>query len=178
MVRRTSARRYAQAIFEIALEKKELRRWHSDLETIREVLKDEQLSALLPNPKLRFTEKMRLLEELLPGLNSQTRNFLALLVTKNNVEVFHNIAAEYDKLLDAHYGVGHIEVTTAVSLEQDEQQQLQEHLGALTGRKIVLTNKVDPAIIGGMVARVEDKLIDGSIRTKLQELKESIATRG
>lgn len=178
MVRRASARRHAQAVFEIALERKELEKWRSDLETIGEVLKEGQVFSLLQNPKLSFKKKMHLLEDLLPGIDSLTGNFLALLVAKNRLEIFAAIAVEYNRLLNAYYGVEHAEVTTAVPLDKAEQQQLQGRLSALVGKRLVLTNKVDPNLIGGMLARVGDKLIDGSLRTRLQRLKESLVTGG
>lgn len=178
MGRTASARRHAQAVFEIALEQKELERWRSDLEASGEVLKNEQLLTLLQNPKIRLSEKTHLLEELLPGISPWSRNLLNLLVAKNRLGIFSDIVAEYNRLLDAHYGVEHAEVVTAMPLEQTEQQRLQERFSALTGKKVLLTSNVDPNIIGGMIARIGDKLIDGSVHTTLQKLKVSLRQGG
>jgi F-type H+-transporting ATPase subunit delta len=81
---------------------------------------------------------------------------------------------EYGRLVDEHRGIAHAEVATAVPLEPEEKDKLVRRLGDLVGREIVLTTRVDPAIIGGLVARVGDKLIDGSTKSRLLALRESL----
>jgi F-type H+-transporting ATPase subunit delta len=86
------------------------------------------------------------------------------------------ISDEYQRLLSHHQGLETAEVTTAVPLSDDEKQNLAESLGKVTGKKVVLKAAVDPAIIGGVTARINDQLLDGSTRRRLQDLKKEIAS--
>jgi F-type H+-transporting ATPase subunit delta len=84
------------------------------------------------------------------------------------------IADEYRKLLDSHRGIEQAEVTTAVPLDEGEIKKLEEDLGALVGKNVVIRPEVDPALMGGITARVGGKLIDGSTRSRLERLKKQI----
>jgi F-type H+-transporting ATPase subunit delta len=81
---------------------------------------------------------------------------------------------EYGWLVDEHRGIAHAEVATAVPIELKEKDKLIRYLGDLVGLKIALTDRVDPSIIGGLVARVGDKIIDGSTRSRLHALRASL----
>jgi F-type H+-transporting ATPase subunit delta len=174
MARPASVKRYAQAIFEIALERKELEKWRADLGILAQILADPQLVALLENPKLSPQEKRNLLDELLTGVNPLVKNLAYLLVSRNHLRMMADLAAEYERLVDAYHGIEHAEVITAIPLDPEEKKELEQRLSGLRGKKIVLTNKLDPDLLGGLVVRVGDKLIDGSVRTRLQKLKESL----
>ena len=116
MARIVSARRHAQAVFEIALEKKELEKWRADLEDIADFLKDSQLVALLENPKVHFSDKTRVLQEILTGISPLAMNLVGFLVAKNRLRIFADLVAEYNHLMDAYHGREHAEVTTAIPL--------------------------------------------------------------
>jgi F-type H+-transporting ATPase subunit delta len=77
-------------------------------------------------------------------------------------------------MADAHLGLEHAKVITAIPLDEGDKKKLSERLAAITGKKIVLTTEVDPAIVGGFVARVGDKLIDGSTKAKLEALRRQL----
>jgi F-type H+-transporting ATPase subunit delta len=86
------------------------------------------------------------------------------------------IADEYQRLLDSYHGIERAEVTTAVALDDKEKQRLEEQLGVVVGKKVVLEPKVDSSLIGGIVARVGGKLLDGSTHSKLMALKNALAS--
>ncbi len=86
----------------------------------------------------------------------------------------YDIAGEYQRLLDGYYGIEPAEVITAVPLDDKDIQKLTENLSALVGKKIVLKSEVDPGVIGGIVARVGGKLLDGSTRSKLAALRREL----
>ncbi|MFC1942214.1 ATP synthase F1 subunit delta [Chloroflexota bacterium] len=178
MAKKDYARRYAQAVFEIALEKKELERWQSDLRMIAEVVGDTELLAVLENPKLKFDDKTRLLSELLGEVNPLASNLLHLLIARDSISMIGGIAGEYQRLLDNFNGIEPAEVITAVPLDDKEIQKLKENLSALVGKDVVLKAEVDPNIIGGIVARVGGKLLDGSTRSKLLALKKELVGIG
>lgn len=175
MAKRASARRYAQAVFQIALEKQELDRWLADLVKIGHLGEDATLSVVMGNPKVRFDDKVRLLTAQLTGLNPMALNLLRILVAKNRFDLVGEIAAEFQRLLDTHRGIEPAEIVTAVPLDEGDRQRLVQRLEAVVGKKVTLTTSVDPSLLGGVVARVGGKLLDGSTRTRLEALKEAMS---
>jgi len=174
MARKTYARRYAQAVFEIALEKKELERWQSDLQKIVSTVGDDTFLAAMESPKIKFDDKTRLLSERLGDVNPLVLNLARLLITRAGIGMISDIADEYQRLLDGYHGIEPAEVITAVPLDDKDIQKLTENLSALVGKKIVLKSEVDPGVIGGIVARVGGKLLDGSTRSKLAALRREL----
>lgn len=176
MAGRVHARRYARAVFEIALENKDLDRWQTDLTKVSALGQYAAFIALMENPKIGFGEKQKLLDKVLGDINPLVRNLVYLLVSRSAVSLVGDIAGEYQRLLNEYRGIEHAEVVTAVPLGDKDKKSLEEHLGAVVGKKIVLTASVDPDLIGGMVARVGGKLLDGSIRSQLAALKSELAS--
>lgn len=169
-----AAKRHAQAAFEIALERGELEVWRGDLERLSEAMEEPLLFTFLENPRIHFEEKVKILRQGLEGLNPMVMNLALLLVARGRLGLLADIVIEYGRLVDEHRGIAHAEVTTAVPIEPKEEEKLVHRLSDLVGREIVLTTKVTPAIIGGLVARVGDKLIDGSTKSRLLALRESL----
>jgi F-type H+-transporting ATPase subunit delta len=176
MARRSYARRYAQAVFDIARERNELDRWQSDLEKIATLADDAELIALLENPKVRFEDKAKILAKGLGDINPLALNLVYLLVTRGRFGMVADIADEYQRLLYSYRGMEQAEVTTAVELDADERRKLEERLEAVVGKKVVLKSSVDPSVLGGIVARIGGKLLDGSTRSRLMALKKALAS--
>lgn len=174
MPRGASARRHAQAVFQIALESDQVERWRQDLRSLAQSLADRELLALLESPKLRFEEKTRVLGEVLTGVNPLALNLAYLLVSRGRLGIVADLVAEYERFADAHQGLEHAEVTAAIPLDEQDRERLAQRLSSLAGLKVVVSTRVDPAIIGGMVARIGDRLIDGSTRSRLDSLKRSL----
>ena len=177
MPRKFNARRYARAVFEIALEEKGLERWQSDLQKLVGAVGDAEFLAVLESPRIKFEEKSRLLSQL-AGIGPLALNLVRLLVTRGGVNILPAIAAEYRRLLDEYHGIQNAAVVTAVSLDKKDKEKLAAELGVMVGKKIQLESAVDPAIIGGIVARVGGRLLDGSTRSKLTALKKELASGG
>jgi F-type H+-transporting ATPase subunit delta len=174
MVRVTSGKRYAQAAFKLALEKGELDSWQASLRKIAEITIDKKLMDLLENPKLPFEAKKALLAELLGKINHLALNLAYLLAHKDRLGIAGDISQQYDRLLDAHYGVEHIEVITALPLDDEAKEKISNQFGKIIGRKVIIDAQVDPYIVGGIKARIGDTLIDGSVKSKLGALKKSL----
>ena len=174
MARKACARRYAQAVFELALAKKESERWQSDLPKIVGAVGDAAFLAALESPKLKLDDKTRLLSARLGGINPLALNLVRLLITRASIGMIGDIAGEYQRLLDSYHGIEPAEVITAVPLDDKDIQKLTESLGALVGKKVVLKSEVDSSVIGGIVARVGGKLLDGSTRSKLAALRREL----
>ncbi|MDP6646968.1 MAG: F0F1 ATP synthase subunit delta [Dehalococcoidales bacterium] len=174
MARRAYARRYARAAFQVALERQELDRWQSDLNKVVGLGKDDDLVALLENPKLRFSDKAGLLDERLGEINPFALNLVYLLVTRDKFNLVGEINEEYQRLLDSHHGVEPAVVVTAVLLDDETKSRLAKRLEVIVGKKVVVQHEVDPNVLGGVVARVGGKLLDGSTRSRLVALKEEL----
>jgi F-type H+-transporting ATPase subunit delta len=176
VARRSYARRYSQAVFKIALERNELDRWQSDLGKIASLGEDAPFIALLENPKVHFEDKARLLSEWLGDINPLALNLVYLLVTRGRLSMVGDVADEYQRLLDSYRGIERAEVTTAITLDDKDRRRLEEYLGTAVSKKVVLEPKIDSSVIGGIVARVGGKLLDGSTRSKLIALKKVLAS--
>ncbi|MDY6908255.1 MAG: ATP synthase F1 subunit delta [Chloroflexota bacterium] len=174
MARAASARRYARAAFEIARERDGLEQWRQDLDDMAAALEEPVLLAYLESPKVPFADKEAILRRRLEGADPLVLNLAFLLTMKGRLGIAGDIAATYRRLVDEHRGIAHVEVTTAVSLDDEERAKVIGRLGGITGQEVVLSERVDPTIIGGLVARVGDRLIDGSTRSRLAALKESL----
>lgn len=174
MARRAYARRYAQAVFEIALERQELDKWHSDLTKIAGLGDNAELVTLLENPKLRFRDKTKLLAECLGKVNPFALNLAYLLVSRDKFKLVSEIKDEYQRLLNSHRGIEPAVVTTAVPLDDETKWGVVKHLEAIVGKKVAVQHEIDPNILGGVVARVGDKLLDSSTHNRLMALKEEL----
>ena len=178
MARRVYTRRYAQAVFNIALETNQLDSWQSDLRKIASLGEDATFIALLESPKFHFDTKARLLSERLGDVNPLALNLVYLLMTRGRLSMIGDIADEYQRLLDNYRGIEQAEVTTAIPLDDEDKQKLVEHLGAVVGKKVILKPEVDSNLIGGIIARIGDKLLDGSTRSKLAALRDELVEGG
>ena len=174
MARKVYTRRYTQAVFEIALETKELDRWQSDLRRIASLGGDDALIAFLESPKIQFADKARLLSEQLNGINPLALNLVYLLAARGRLRSIGDIAEDYQRLLYSYRGIETAEVITAIALAEEDKQRLVEHLGTIVGKKVALKTEVEPRLIGGIITRIGGKLLDGSTRSKLEAVKKEL----
>jgi F-type H+-transporting ATPase subunit delta len=169
-----AAKRHAQAAFQIAVERDELQEWRDGLGRLFEAVKEPDLFALLQSPRIHFDDKEKILRQVLDGLNPLVMNLALLLISHGRLGLLPGITEEYGRLVDEHQGLAHAKVAAAVPLEPADKKSLVGRIGELIGREIVLSDTVDPSIIGGLTIRVGDKLIDGSTKSKFHALRESL----
>jgi len=170
-----AAKRYAQAAFDIARERDELDRWVEDLRAIVDLAAQPGVTEVLASSRVPFDVKEHLLQSGLANIGPLALNLARLLVQKGRIAQAEQVLEEYQRLLDEHRGRAQALVLTAVPLSEDEEKAVAHRLRELTGKEIVLEGRVDPEILGGLVARVGDRLIDGSTRTRLLELRRQLA---
>lgn len=174
-----SARRYAEAVFGIADETGTLDAWSRDLRTIASFATESDVAGLLASNRVPRDEKLRLLRA---GLEQQVEplawNFVRLLLERGKLGITREVQRAYQDRADERRGVAHATVTTAVPLSDEERADIARRLSSLTGKQVDVTPVVDDRIIGGLVARIGDQLIDASTRTKLTALKRRIASAG
>ncbi len=173
-----SARRYAQAVFEIASESGELERWLDDLTQLADSITNEEFRQTLSAPRISMSQKEALIRESLgSSVGALALNLMALLASRGLVDMLPGIADRFQEMLDAHQGVERAEVVSAVSLSVDQQRYVTQMLNDLSGKDVRLTSRVDADILGGLVIRVGDKVMDGSARARLQNMRRELAQR-
>ena len=178
MARRFNAGRYAQAAFEIASQRDELDAWHKDLKLVARLAAEAKVLAFMEDPKIRLETKVRLLKEHLGGVNPLVLNLTYLLIAGNRLDMMGEVTAGFERRLMEKRGVERAEVATAVPLSEDDKARLVKRLSDIVGKKIVLKARVEPGLISGMVARIGDKLIDGSTASGLAALKRQLSEGG
>lgn len=171
MIREIAARRYAEAAFQIARDEGAEERWSDDLVLMAALFSDPQAQAVMQEASIPLQGKLELVERTMQSADPLVLNLARLLVTRGRTALAPQIAEAYRELIDAERGIAHATVTTAVPLSDADRATVEARLGEITGKKVVVDTEVDEAIIGGLVARVGDKLIDGSTRSRLAALK-------
>ena len=171
MAKTSSAKRYAQAAFQLAVEEGDPGTWAEELYSMLDILRSSELQIFLEHAKVPMSKKLEIVNDALPKSQNQLRHFVGLLVSKGLIETFSEICHEYSVLLNKHLGRQPVEVTSAIPLTQEETDRIKTFLRSLTQKDAILTVKVDPDILGGLIIRVGDQLIDGSTSTRLADLK-------
>ncbi len=169
-----SGRRFAQAAYSIAKDQGQLDRWLQDLRALDRIVGTPEVLRVLENPRVRFDDKAKLLETALPGASPLVLNLAKLLVLKGRLAVMPDLVEEFETLYDAQRGVARAEVVTAVPLSDADKDRVAQQLSKVIGKTVKLNARVDPSILGGMVARIGDELIDGSAATRLQQLRQTL----
>ena len=173
------ARRYAKALFALAKKagKKAPAEYGKDLEAFAAVLEaSPDLLRVFANPVIAAEDKKAVLAGVVDklGLKPNVVNFLSLLADKERLPVILEVAAYYRSLLDESEGVLRGQLVTAYALAEPRQDQIKTKLEKQSGKKLVLSFAVDPAILGGVLLKVGDKVLDASLRAQLEILKEQI----
>ena len=174
------AKRYAKAIFTIGQEQGNYDEYHEVLQGLANLFTETpEFSDALTNPLYPMEVKEKMMTDIVAsmGVDTVMGNFLNLLVQKKRAEILPEIADAYKTMVDEAKNISHGNVISAVELSDELKTNIQTVLEKLTGKKVELSTSVDPSIIGGMVAKVGDLVLDGSIKTQLAGLKDSIKGR-
>lgn len=170
------AKRYGLALFELAKEEDKLFAFREELARVIQTMDEyPDLKKLYLHPRIRREDKKLLLEKIFSvELSRELLNFLKLLTDRRRESYLEAIYQDYLDLLNKEENILEIEVFSAISLPDDLRNKLVEKLTALTGSRISIKEKVDPEIIGGLILKIGDRIIDGSIRKDLEALKNKI----
>jgi F-type H+-transporting ATPase subunit delta len=170
-----AAKRYAQAVFSLAQEKGNFDAWMVDLARLDALIKDERASLIFASPNVSTADKQKVLDAALENTQPEVRNLARLLLQRQRLEAVPEMVERFQQsVLDAQ-GIAIAEVTTAEPLDEQGQAIVRERLSKLVGRDVQLRLKTDPAIIGGIVARIGDQLIDGSVVNQLRRLRAQLS---
>jgi F-type H+-transporting ATPase subunit delta len=167
-----AAKRYAQAIFSLGKERGTLDAWQSDLALLANVVADGRVSHYLTNPSIPKERKIEVLESALDvTVQPETRKLARLLIERDRMTLLPEIRELVDDQVRAERGIAIAAVTTADPLNEAEQDLVREKMEEITGQQIQLDLEIDPEIIGGIIIRVGDQVIDGSVRNKLEKMR-------
>ncbi len=157
-------------MFDLAMERGQLDQWTSELRLVRTALENAELRAFLDHAKVPMARKVQTIREVLAATDGVVQNLLALLVSRGLVDLLPEVEEGYRHMVDQYRGREEVEVFSAVPLEASERDSISRFLTDLIQKEVLLDTRVDPSVLGGLVMRVGDKLIDGSTRTRLQQL--------
>lgn len=176
MARRSgAATRYAEAIFDVAREASTFEAWEAELAEVAEVVANPAAAQVLTSPAIPRAQKSAILAEALPGLSDPMKRFLALLLQRDRLGVAPEVLTGFRRLVNEHRGIQTAEVASAFPLDDEQRRGLERRLAAEFGSRVRLDEQVDPSLIGGIVARVGDRVIDGSVRGCLERLRRVLA---
>lgn len=179
MLRGAVARRYAQALYEIAQAKNTLETLEQDLKGVAEaVVGTRELQKVLYHPQVLPSEKKKILQALFAqSVSEETMKFLGLLVDKRRENYIEGIALEFSSLANQARGKVAAEVITAIDITEEQKQELVKVASRMAGKEVDPTFAVDPSLIGGVVVRIGSKVIDGSIKTRLAGIKARLMSK-
>lgn len=172
------AKTYGDALFELALEEDRLEELSQELNELMEIFRENpELAKLMTHPKIEKGEKCQVMEEILRGrVSDSLAGFLDVIIRKDRYGDLPAIHDYFIRRVKEYRNVGTAYVTSALPLREEQKEQVEKRLLELTGHDVMDMNfSVDSALIGGMVIRIGDRVVDGSVRTKLNRLSRELS---
>ena len=171
------ARVYAAALFAAADEAKGVERVGAELgQLVTALTESAPLRGVLDNPRIETEAKQRLLSGLTEGGDRLLANTLQLLAEKGRLALLAEVRDEFERLAAEKARTINLEVTSAVALDADLEQQIVARVERATGKKALLSKTIDETILGGLMLRLGDTIIDGSLRSRLAQLRQRLTT--
>ncbi len=167
---------YARSVFEVAREQDKLDVVRDQLGQFADALAaDQELQVFFFSPYFSVTEKVDGLHRAVTDVDPVVQNFLELLIEKHRMPALLRIRRSYDSLWQDHNRLLPVQVTSAVELDEATVRQIGDRIAEQTGRRVDLTASVEPDILGGIVVRVGNSVLDASIRHRLEKLRRQVA---
>ncbi len=167
---------YARALFEVASEQDTLDRVHDELGAFADATaENRELMQFFFSPYFSVTEKKEGLERAVTGASPEFTNFLQALIERHRMPAIFRIRTEFNALWDEARKLLPVQITSAIALGEDEVKSLGERIGRQVDRKVQVSADVDPDILGGVVLRVGNVVLDASIKNRLEQLRKQVA---
>lgn len=170
----TIARPYTKAAFEAAREANALDQWSSAIALAAQATQDESVSDILGNPAIESAQKAQIINEISSDANEQFQNFISVLAENNRLFVLPEISTLFESLKAQLEKSVEITVTSAFELTDEQQTKLAQALGKKLECEVNINSEVDASLIGGLLVKAGDLVIDGSVRGKLAKLSEAL----
>jgi F-type H+-transporting ATPase subunit delta len=179
---RTAAARYAKALFDVALAEGVVEQVEQPLQTFADAVRShETLAHVFANPAIPPAQKRAIMQALIDragNVPAPLAKLVLLLAERDRLVLLPDLADAFRERLMDHQKIARGSVTSAMPLDPEALRALETGLGRATGRRVVLEPRVDPSIIGGVIARVGSTVYDGSVVTQLQKMKEALIEGG
>ena len=170
-----AGRRYAEAAFQVALAEDGLDRWQQDLAIAADILGRPEVVEVVGSPAVPLDRRLAVTDALLRSrISPASLRLVNLLVQRGRASVLPRVSEEFTRQLNAHRGVVMATVTSAVPLTDDETAAIRSRVEAMAGTRVELATQVDPDLIGGLTIQVRDRLLDASIRGRLERLRDQL----
>jgi F-type H+-transporting ATPase subunit delta len=167
---------YSRALFGAARDKQRLDEVREQLAQFADAVdENRELAVFFFSPYFSTAEKQQSLSTLLDGADEVFLNFLSLLIENHRMPVIFRIRQEYERLWEEENRTLPVEITSAIALDQATTESLGRTIGERAGRKVTLAARVDPDILGGIIIRVGNSILDASIRNRLEQLRRHVA---
>jgi F-type H+-transporting ATPase subunit delta len=167
---------YARSLFEVASEQDKLDVVREQLGAFADALDEtREMQVFFFSPYFSTQEKEEGLERAVTDADPVILNFLKLLIEKHRMPVIFRARADYDRMWEEENKLLPVQITSAVELDKEIVQQLGDRIGEQTGRKVELSSRVEPDILGGIVVQVGNSVLDASIRNRLDQLRRQVA---
>jgi F-type H+-transporting ATPase subunit delta len=169
-----SGKRYAQALFELASEGNIVESWAIQLEYVAEVLNNVDFLAFLNHAEVPDIQKQKAIGEVFKETDQSIQNLVSLLVKNSSMECVTDLVKNYADLLDQYLGKQRITVTTAVQLKDSQISNIKNVIAKIVDKEVVLDANVDDSIVGGIIIKIGDQLLDGSTKTQFNDMRRII----
>ena len=171
----TAARRYAEAAFAVSSRDRTQEAWGRDLATVAETIADDRVRDILDNPSVPLPERIRLVQDLFgTHVSAPVLNLVRLLVDRGRTELLPAVADEYRRLINRQRGIVEAVVTSAAPLTTVETQAVRARVESMAGAAVDLRTEVDASLIGGLTVMVGGRLLDASVRGRLERLRDQL----
>ena len=170
----TSARRYSQAAFSIASEKDEIDKWLSEMEGATAIFSDNDCIAFFDAEQIPIDVKLDGVKKLFSKNMGLIQNLISLMVTRKDISKFLEVSNIFISMADEYKGIVKVDITTAVPIAKENLEKITKKIENIENKKVVINKNIDKNILGGIVIRIGDKLIDGSTRNKINLLSEQL----
>jgi F-type H+-transporting ATPase subunit delta len=175
MIPTSTARRYAEAAFQVAHQDGEADAWLRELQDASRLLDDQRIALYFKDPNVPTEQKLQTVERAASTVRPRVLNLLRILVSKQRLFLLPQVAREFEALKREAEGIAEADVTLARSVSEAERLQIAGRLSQLTGKRVEVQARVDPDILGGIIVRIGDRLIDASVAGRLQRLRQELA---
>lgn len=173
------SKRYALALFEAALDLDKIKIFKEELDFLERVFQeDRELIQILKHPRIKKDDKKDLIRKIFKeNVSGEIINFLYILVDKRRETYILDIIKEYMQIFNEHENIVKVVAMTAVPMEEKSKDNLVVVLGKKLNKTIEIENKIDPSVIGGVLLKIENKIVDGTLKGQLESIGRAIGVR-
>lgn len=170
------SKRYGRAMFELAKNEGKVEEYLEQLSCIKKItIENPELLEIFDHPKVTINEKLILIDDLFTnGFDKEVKDFLKLLVTKDRISSLIKMIKDFEELYYEYKNIVLARVTSATELEEDAKANLLVQLKELFAKEVIIEQRVDPTIIGGLLIEAQDKIIDATVKGKLEKIKHGL----